>query len=115
MPDYDLTQYNKVKVTLYGRVLNEKYTEILFKNPDMDLETVFLLDKVQKHENISQDAANYLREKKLIEGRRPNLYIAASVAESLNKKAEYVKNKGFTDKYYKDLIIKYLTEWNNRK
>ena len=51
----------------------------------------------------------------MIEGRIPNLYIAASVAESLDQKAEYVKNKGLTDKYYQDLIIKYLTQWEKGK
>ncbi|QQP28296.1 ATP-binding protein [Lactobacillus ultunensis] len=115
LPDYDLTEYNKVKVKIYGRVLDEKYTQLLFKNPNMDLETVFLLDKVQKHEKISKIDAAKLRKRKLIEGRVPNLYIAASVAESLGQKAEYVKNKGFTEKYYQDLIIKYLTQWKKEK
>lgn len=115
LPDYDLSEFNKVKVKLYGRVLDEKYTQLLFKNPDMDLETVFLLDKVQKHERISKSDAAKLRKRKLIEGRIPNLYIAASVAESLDQKAEYVKNKGLTDKYYQDLIIKYLTQWEKGK
>lgn len=115
LPDYDLSEFDKVKVRIYGRVLDDKYTQLLFKNPDLDLETVFLLDKVQKHESISKTDANRLRKKKLIEGRRPNLYIAASVAESLGQKAEYVKNKGLTDKYYQDLIIKYLTQWGKGK
>lgn len=115
LPDYDLSQFNRVKVTIYGSVLDEKYTQLLFKNPDMDLETVFLLDKVQKHERISKEDAAKLRKRKFIEGRMPNLYIAAPIAKSLNQKTEYVKNKGFTDKYYKDLIIKYLKQWQTGK
>lgn len=115
LPDYDLSQRNRVKVTIYGRVLDEKYTQLLFKNPDMDLETAFLLDRVQKHEHISREEANRLRKKKFIEGRMPNLYIAAPIAKTLGQKTEYVKNKGFTDKYYKDLIINYLKQWKRGK
>lgn len=111
LPDYDLSQYNKVKVTIYGHVLDEKYTQALFKNPRMDLETAFLLDKVQKHKPIDKEDAAKLRKEKLIEGRLPNLYISAPIAKTLDQKPEYVKNKGFSDKYYKDLIVEYLSEW----
>lgn len=45
----------------------------------------------------------------------PNLYIAAPIAKTLDQKTEYVKNKGFTDKYYKDLIINYLKQWKTGK
>ena len=115
LPDYDLSKYNQVIVKIYGRVLDENYAQVLFKNPDMDLETAFLLDKVQKHEHIDRKDANILRKANLIEGRMPNLYISAPIAETLNKKTEYIRIKAFSDKYYKDLIIKYLKEWDSGK
>lgn len=115
LPDYDLSTYNVVKVTLYGKILDDKYAQVLFKNPDMDLETAFLLDKVQKHKEISKEAADKLRKKKLIEGRRPNLYISATIAKTLDQKAEYIKTKGFSDQYYRDMIIQYLKNFGTGK
>ena len=46
---YDLRDPNRVKVTLYGKVSGKNYTQLLHANADLDLSTVFLLDKVQKN------------------------------------------------------------------
>lgn len=43
---------------------------------------------------------NYLRKLKVIEGKTPNIYISAKVAESIDDKAQYIKNKGFDDEAY---------------
>ncbi len=114
MPDYDLTQVNQVAVTVYGKVINEKYTYILFDHPELDLETVYLLDKVQKGEEatLSKDAIQYLRKHHLIEGRSGSLFLSAEVAKNINEEAQYIKNKGFDDRYYKDLIIEYLRTYH---
>ena len=114
MPDYDLTQVNQVAVTVYGKVINEKYTYILFDHPELDLETVYLLDKVQKGEeaSLSKDAIQYLRKHHLIEGRSGSLFLSAEVAKNINEEAQYIKNKGFDDRYYKDLIIEYLRTYH---
>ncbi len=115
MPDYNLSELDQVEVTVYGKVLNETYTKVLFENPGMKLETVYLLDKVQKGERIGRSDANLLRKQGLIEGKIPNLIISAAVAESLDQKAQYIKNKGFNDAYYKQLIIDYLKKWEKGK
>ncbi|MDO5593084.1 MAG: putative DNA binding domain-containing protein [Bacillota bacterium] len=115
LPDYDLSEYNVVKVTVYGKVLDENYTSILFQNPDMDLRIVYLLDRVQKGEHIDRKDANKLRKMNLIEGKMPNLYISANIAERLDQKAQYIKNKGFDDQYYKKLIVNYLETWGKGK
>lgn len=44
-----------------------------------------------------------------------NLIISATIAESLDQKAQYIKNKGFDDAYYKQLIIDYLKKWEKGK
>ena len=110
LPDYYLTE-NDVSVTIYGRVLDEKYAQLLCSSPTLSLETVFLLDRVQKGQNISKDDISFLRKNKLVEGRSNNLIISLKVASLTDKKASYVKNKGFDDKYYKDLIIKYISNY----
>lgn len=115
MPGYNLSKMDQVEVTVHGRVLNENYTKVLFENPEIDLETVYLLDKVQKGERISREEANALRKLGLVEGKLPNLIISAMVAESLDQKAQYIKNKGFDDAYYKQLIIDYLKKWEKGK
>lgn len=115
MPGYNLSKMDQVDVTVHGRVLNENYTKVLFENPEIDLETVYLLDKVQKGERISRDEANALRKLGLVEGKLPNLIISATIAESLDQKAQYIKNKGLDDAYYKQLIIDYLKKWEKGK
>ena len=108
LPDYDFSTIGQVQVTVYGKVLDNNYSRVLFNNPDFDLTTVFLIDKVQKHESISKEAVKYLRKLGVIEGKIPNIYISAKVAESIDDKAQYVKNKGFNDEAYKKWIISYL-------
>ena len=113
MPDYDLSIANQVSVTVFGKILNEQYTFILFDNPDLDLETVFLLDQVQKGKGklLSKDAIAFLRKHKLVEGRVNSLYLSSEVSKTIGEEATYIKNKAFEDDYYRDLIVKYLREY----
>lgn len=113
MPDYDFSVGNQVSVTVYGKVLDENYCKVLFEHPNYDLQTVFLIDQVQKHRKITNEQVKYLRKLNIIEGRMPNIYLSAEVAISLNKKEQYVKNKGFDDAFYKELIIEYLKKFES--
>ena len=115
LPDYDLSNRNQVKVRVYGKILDENYSQILFKNPDFDLETVFLIDCVQKGIKIDKKAVKYLRKLKVIEGKMPNIFLSASISEVIGEKTQYVKNKAFDDQYYKDLILKYLERYGKAK
>ena len=115
LPDYDFNTYNQVSVTVYGKVLNDEYMHILYAHPELDLETVFLLDRVQKGLEISKERVSYLRKLQLVEGRISNLYLSASISKSIDHEAEYIKNKAFDDQYYKDLIINYLKEYQRAK
>ena len=111
MPDYDLSVQNEIRVTVYGKVLNETYMHILFDRPDLDLQTVFLLDQVAKGVHLSKEAVSYLRKKKLVEGRATSLYLAADVAKAAEQEAQYIRNKGFNDQYYRDMIVNYLKQY----
>lgn len=114
MPDYDFSTDNQVMVSIYGKTIDEKYTYILFNFPKLDLETVYLLDQVQKKQGkkLSKDAIKYLRKHNLVEGRIQNLYLSSKVAETIKEESQYIKNKAFDNKYYKDLVINYLKEFN---
>lgn len=115
LPDYDFSVPRQISVTVYGKVLDENYSRVLFENPDFDLSTVYLIDRVQKHAPISKEAIKELRRLGVIEGKAPNIYVSAKVAESTDTKAQYVKNKGFDDEYYKKLIISYLETYKKGK
>ena len=108
MPTYDLSQDNRVSVTIYGEVLNESYTRLLAAEPLLELNAVLLLDMVQKRQPISKEQAKMLRDKGLIEGRYPNLVISSKVAAAIGSHEEYVRKKGLDSSVCRELILKLL-------
>lgn len=109
MPDYDISN-RRVQVTIYGKILDESYTKLLASNPEITLMDVISLDRIVKKYPIDDETIKELRGKKLIEGRKPNLYISAKVAQATGDKASYTKNRAFDKQYYLDLIIKAIGE-----
>jgi ATP-dependent DNA helicase RecG len=105
MPDYDLSQPERVMVTLRGRILDERYTRLLMAQTELDLATIILLDKVQKGQRIGADEAKRLKAAKLVEGRYPNLIVAGRVAAITGDKAQHIRNRGFDSRYYRDMIV----------
>lgn len=116
LPDYEIGD-NRVKLTLTGKVLNLDYARMLAKNVDLILIEIIALDKVQKKLALSSAEEKLLKAKKLIEGRKPNFYIAMPIAQKTGQKASYSKNKAFDKQYYLDLICKAAREHGtmNRK
>ncbi len=108
LPTYDLNIINRVKVTVYGKILDKNYTQLLYTNGDLDMRTVFLLDQVQKHEVVSKESFKQLKKQGLVEGRYPNIFVSFKVADIVGQKAVYVRNKGLNDDICKQLIIKAL-------
>ncbi len=111
LPDYDLYDPGKVRLTIYGRLIDENYTRLLMEKADLPLSTVILLDRVQKKKTIAREYARQLRREGLIEGRYPNLYVAARVAVSTEKKADYIRHRAFDDAHYKQMILDFLSEF----
>ncbi len=113
MPDYD-TSGGMVKCEIQGRVIDPEFANILIKNPSLSLADIILLDRVQKHQTLTNDALKYLRKRGFVEGRKNILYLSSDVVKATNHpklKAEYIKNKGFDDEHYKDLILEYIKKW----
>ncbi len=108
LPDYDLNNPGEVKLTIYGRVVDEGYTKLLMQNSSLPFEDVLALDRVQKGRPISDAAIRRLRSKKLVEGRRPHLRVAASVAKATGTQANYLQARGQSDEYCRALITDYL-------
>lgn len=116
MPDYDFSNPNKVELHLPGTVMDENYSMLLIESSSsINLTETYLLDRVQKHLSITSEAIDLLRSKKLVEGRKPNVFVAKSIATVTGKKAEYTRNKGFEDSYYCDLIVKALIQHRTLK
>lgn len=109
MPDYDLSEDNRVKVILYGKIIDEKYSKILFEKTNLDIDKVMLLDRVQKSYPITKEQSDYLKKDNLVEGRYPNIYISSNIAKITNDKENYIYNTGLENEFYKNLIIKYIS------
>ena len=112
LPDYDLTK-NKVEVTLTGKILDINYALLLARDKTLSLEEIMMLDKVQKRKKLDKFEEKYLKNKHLIEGRKPNYFVCKSVLQKIGQKAEYSRYKGFEKQYYLDLILKALKEHKN--
>lgn len=109
MPDYDLSD-NRVKLTLTGKVLDMDYARLLAQDSGLSLQVIMALDRVQKRLPLDATEEKLLKAKRLIEGRKPNFFIAKPVAQQTGQKASYSKNKAFEKQYYLDLILKALGE-----
>ena len=110
LPDYYF-ENGKVKVILTGKILDENFAKILINNPELYLEDIITLDKVQKNKDITEEEFSYLRKNRFIEGRKPKIFLSYKVikpTENEELMADYVKNKSFDDEYFKKLIVEYL-------
>jgi ATP-dependent DNA helicase RecG len=79
LPTYDISDETHTKVTVYGELIDENYTNILNDNPELPLEDVIALDKVQKKQFVSETETARLRELKLVKGRATTLQIIGNV------------------------------------
>lgn len=111
LPDYDVENANEVSVRVYGKILSTEYTRLLFDRADLPIDTVYLLDRVQKKLPLEKEQYKMLKELNLIEGKSPNYYISLGVSEVIDERVQYTRNKAMDDKYYKDLIINYLQQF----
>ena len=113
LPDYDLHLKNEVSVRIYGKILDKNYTQILFDREDLDIDSVFLLDRVQKKLPLEREQYKALKQLGVIEGKAPNVYVSFSIAEIVDERAQYIKNKAMNDQYYRDLIVSYLRQFGS--
>jgi ATP-dependent DNA helicase RecG len=111
MPDYDLREPNAVKMTVYGSVVDAAYSRMLIQKTDLPLDEILALDRVQKKLSLTDDMIKRLLRDGLIEGRKPNLYVSASIAKVTANKAEYIRTRPQDDDYYCKLITDYLEKF----
>jgi len=100
-----------VVLEIYGQVLDINYSKLLLEKTDLALSTVIMLDRIQKKLPLEQPAFDFLKKEKLIEGRKPNYHIASTIAAITDQKADYIKNRGFKDSHYKQMILDFLEKY----
>tara|TARA_Y100001001_G_scaffold13046_1_gene11734 strand:+ start:1893 stop:3608 length:1716 start_codon:yes stop_codon:yes gene_type:complete len=113
MPDYDVTDPSRVRLTIYGSVVDPAYTRMLIKKTELSLQEILALDRVQKQLPLDKEMASRLRRAKLIEGRQPNLRVSAEIATATATKAQYIHTRGQDDAFYAKLVTDYLAKFGS--
>ncbi|WP_240464732.1 RNA-binding domain-containing protein [Modicisalibacter sp. 'Wilcox'] len=111
LPDYDLSEPGAVRLGIYGGVVDSAYSRLLIQKTDLSLVDVLALDRIQKKLPIADDAVARLKRAGLIEGRKPNYHVSASVAGATASKAEYIRTRAQDDEFYAKLLKDYLEKF----
>ncbi|MEN9665045.1 MAG: hypothetical protein RLZZ326_1408 [Planctomycetota bacterium] len=110
LPDYDLSDVGEVRVSISGRVMDERYSRLLMARTDLPIADVMLLDRIQKKQLIPREEHRRLKAEGLVEGRYPNLIVAGSVARATGGAGKHIRDKGLNRQYYVNLVLTLLRE-----
>lgn len=113
LPEYNFSKPDSISLKIYGHIINENYSKLLIEKADLDLYSTFLLDKVQKNQQLLKEEYQQLKKIKLVEGRYPNIFVTSKIASITGDKSTYIKNKAFDKDYYKKLILEFLSKYNS--
>lgn len=105
LPDYNLDKHGLVEVTIHGRLFEEAYSRLLMERPDLTLEQVILLDKVQKGLPISIEAHMELEAKGLVRGAHPHPVVADPNLDVTAPSATVTPKRLVNYQYYVDLVV----------
>ena len=108
MPDYDIDNEKRtIGVTVYGKMLDEKYSTLLKNNKTLTLKECIWLDAVQKKRPLTKQAVEHLKARNLVEGRGKDLTISLGVARLTYQVGQYTRNKGLAYDALKKLILQF--------
>jgi ATP-dependent DNA helicase RecG len=113
LPDFEGSTRAETMFNIYGQQIDENYSRMLMERSDLPLEQVIWLDRVQKKHRIADEQAAVLRKAKLIEGRKPNFFVCAHIADATDTRAEYTRNKGLNDHYYKTFVLQHIQKFKS--
>ena len=83
MPDYDLSEHDAVTVRIPGTITDEYYSDFLVTHPELDLESVMLVDHLQKGKDIGPEGHQHLAAAGFARGKYPNLRPMKMAAHSV--------------------------------
>lgn len=112
LPEYDLSD-NKVQLTIIGKVLDMDYARKLAQFKDLSLKDIILLDKIQKYKTLNEEEIRYLKDKHLIEWRKPHYHISLSVAQETNEVNEYLDAKWPELQHQRERVFEYIKTQKN--
>ena len=69
---------------------------------------ILSLEQKMIPQRSNDEAVKRLKQKKLIEGRKPQFYISEQIASLLDEKAEYTLNKGLDTEILQSFILKHI-------
>lgn len=110
LPDF-ISSDRQVTLTVHGEVVDPEYTKILMRDDSLEFQDVLALDRIQKRLPVDADAVRRLRRAKLVEGRKPNLFVSASVAGAMSQKGGYIKSRAFDNRHYEDMVVEFLRKF----
>jgi ATP-dependent DNA helicase RecG len=108
LPDYRRSTDTHTVLEVLGRPIDEKYSQLLLEKHDLDIDTVILLDRVQKQLPIADTAAARLRREGFIEGRKGNLRVSARMAAATETEVGYTHSKGVETEQLKEMLKGHL-------
>jgi len=111
MPDYNLNEPSAVRMTIYGSIVDPAYSHLLLQKTNLPLDKILALDRIQKRLPLTDEMIKCLRQDGLIEGRKPNLYVSATVAKVTATKADYIRTRAQDDDFYCKLVLDYLKKF----
>lgn len=110
LPDYAKSTPDQVVLEIFGYLIDENYTKLLLERQDLSLNKVILLDRIQKRQEITNDAAAKLRREGLIEGRKPHFFVSARIAKAMGAGAAHTRSRGLAKKKLKEFVLQHLRE-----
>ncbi len=106
LPDFEISPAPpSVGVRIYGREIDPGFTRALLAGSDLSLEEVVALDHVQKRRPVDPGLLKSLRKRGLVEGRVHSLYVAARVADAVNQRGQYARQRGLDTPALKQLVL----------
>lgn len=109
MPDFMIdNNKQEVNVKIYGKVIDERYAQLLASGTQLSLKECIWLDAIQKKKQNTPSALEILKARKLIEGRAPNYFISLAVAKKTKQLGEYTRMKGLEREKYLSMIYEFV-------
>jgi ATP-dependent DNA helicase RecG len=106
LPDFEIENHPPtLAVRLYGREIDPGFTRALLLDTDLSLAEVVALDQIQKRRKVATDVLKGLRQRRLVEGRGGSVHIAAVVADAVNQRGQYARQRGLDMPALKQLVL----------
>jgi ATP-dependent DNA helicase RecG len=111
LPDYRSSTSTHVVLEVLGRPIDERYSQLLLQRHDLEIDTVILLDRVQKGLPIADAAASRLRREGLIEGRKGGLRVSAHIAAATETEVGHSHSMGVESVQMKEMLKSHLKKF----